>query len=217
MDRLTLLFWLWMQFLAFNVIWALTQAAVASTLGARPVDVSLGYGPTLLSWRMAGIGWAFRPLVLGSSVGFEEPPPREDAPKHNRLHSLPMPLHAAVIVLPWLVQLAIAMTLLGPGEGLRQFTSGFTQPFELSALPGRVERFIEVVRQGELLRAWGLMSAKLAAINLLPLPMLAGGSLLLLPWRGRMPVWAGILAVLTLLGFLPWGGYVLYLGFTAVF
>jgi hypothetical protein len=217
MDRLTLLFWLWMQFLAFNVIWALTQAAVASTLGARPVDVSLGYGPALLSWRLAGIGWAFRPLVLGSSVGFEEEPVQQDAPKHNRLHSLPMPLHAAVILLPWLVQVAIAMTLLGAEEGLHQFVSGFTQPFELSALPGRVERFIDIVRQGELLRAWGLMSAKLAAINLLPMPMFAGGSLLLLPWRGRMPVWAGLLAALCLICAIPWGGYVLYAACTAVF
>ena len=217
MDRLTLLFWLWMQFLAFNLIWALTQAAVASTLGARPVGVRLGHGPALLAWRMAGIQWSFHPLILGSSVGFDEPPAQQDAPAHNRLHALPRPLHAAVIVLPWAMLVAVAMTLLGAREGLHQFVTGFTLPFELSALPGRIERFIGLLREGELLRAWGLASAKAAAFNLLPLPMLAGGALLLLPWRGRMPVWAGILMALSVLCALAFSLYVAYLTLTAIF
>ncbi len=217
MDRLTVLFWLWTLFLAVNVLWALAQAAVASTLGARPVMVTVGYGPVLLSWRMGGIAWALRPIALGSAVGFDEPQSQQDAPSLNRLNALPRPLHAAVILLPWVVQVLIAMTLLGATEGLHQFVHGFTLPFQLSALPGRVERFVDLLRHGELVRAWGLMSAKLAALNLLPIPMLAGGSLLLLPWRGRYPVWAGLLGAVGLLAALPWAAWVAYLVLAAVF
>ncbi|AEI68527.1 hypothetical protein [Corallococcus macrosporus] len=210
MDRLSLLFWLWMLFFAVNALWALAQAAVASTLGVRPVSVVLGYGPTLLSARLGSILWAFRPLALGSAVTFDEPS-AQGAPTQSRLLQLAPPLHAAVILLPWAVQVAIAMACLGPSEGLRHFVSGFALPFEPSLLPGRVERFLALLQDGDLLRAWGLMSAKLAALNLLPLPALAGGTFLLLPWRKGYPVWAGLLGVLGLLAAVPWALYVLYL------
>jgi hypothetical protein len=215
MDRASQFLWLWMLFFAVNALWALTQAAVASTLGARPVLVDLGFGPILLSGRVAGILWSLRPIALASSVGFIEA--SEDAPPRNRLQQLPLPMHAAVILLPWAVQVAIAMTCLGASEGLHQFVHGFTLPFELSLLPGRVERFLALLRDGELLRAWGLLSAKLAALNLLPLPMLAGGQVLLLPWRNGYPVWAGLLQLLSYLAVLPWAGYVIYLTLTTLF
>ncbi|ABF86698.1 hypothetical protein MXAN_5067 [Myxococcus xanthus DK 1622] len=208
MDRLSQLLWLWMLFFAVNALWALAQTAVASTLGARPVSVVLGYGPTLLSARLGSILWAFRPLALGSAVSFDEPV--EGAPAKSRLLQLSPPLHAAVILLPWAVQVAIAMACLGSTEALRQFVSGFAVPFEPSLLPGRVERFLALLRDGDLLRAWGLMSAKLAALNLLPLPALAGGTFLLLPWRKGYPVWAGLLGILGLLAAVPWVLYVLY-------
>ncbi|NMO21936.1 hypothetical protein HPC49_35425 [Pyxidicoccus fallax] len=215
MDRVTPFLWLWMLFFAVNAIWALAQAAVASTLGARPTLVDLGFGPRLLSTRLAGIVWSFRPIALASSVGFTEA--AEDAQPKNRLQQLSLPMHAAVILLPWCFQVAIAMVCLGASEGLHQFVHGFTLPFELSLLPNRVERFLALLRDGELLRAWGLVSAKLAAINLLPLPMLAGGQVLLLPWRNAYPVWAGLLNLLSLMAVLPWAGYVAYLVLTTLF
>ena len=126
-------------------------------------------------------------------------------------------MHGAVILLPWVVQVAIAMACLGAAEGFRQFLHGFALPFEISALPGRIERFVELLRNGEMLRAWGLISAKLAAINLLPMPSLAGGQFLLLRWRERFPVWAGLLNVACTLYALPWAVYVAYLFVTTVF
>ncbi|MBZ4418999.1 hypothetical protein [Myxococcus sp. RHSTA-1-4] len=217
MDRVTPFLWLWMLFFAVNALWALAQAAVASTLGARPVLVDLGFGPILLSGRMGGIVWSFRPIALASSVGFTEAQTAEGVPPKNRLQQLSLLMHAAVILLPWVVQVAIAMTCLGASEGLHQFVRGFTLPFELSLLPGRVERFLALLRDGEFLRAWGLLSAKLAAINLLPLPLLAGGQVLLLPWRNAYPVWAGLLHLLSMLAVLPWAGYVAYLVITTLF
>jgi hypothetical protein len=109
------------------------------------------------------------------------------------------------------------MACLGAAEGLRQFLHGFTLPFELSALPGRIERLVALLQHGELLRAWGLVSAKMAAINLLPLPILAGGQFLLLPWRERYPVWAGLLNMLSVLVAVPWAVYVVYLVVRTVF
>ncbi|WP_426753615.1 hypothetical protein [Myxococcus sp. Y35] len=215
MDRLSQLFWLWMLFFAVNALWALAQAAVASTLGARPVSVVLGFGPTLLSGRLGGILWAFRPLALGSSVGFDDPV--DGAQSRSRLLQLSPPLHAAVILLPWAVQVGIAMACLGPTEALHQFLSGFAVPFQPALLPGRVERFLALLQHGELLTAWGLMSAKLAALNLLPLPALAGGAFLLLPWRKGYPVWAGLLGIIGLLAAVPWVLYVLYVIITVLF
>lgn len=214
MDRLAPFLWLWMLFFAINVLWALAQAAVASTLGARPVLVDLGIGPILLTGRLGGIVWSFRPIAVASAVGFTEE--AEDAPKRNRLQQLSLPMHGAVILLPWVTQVFIAMACLGATEGLHQFVHGFTLPFELSALPRRIETLVALLRNGELLRAWGLMSAKLAALNLLPLPILAGGQFLLLPWRERYPVWAGLLNLLSVLAALPWAVYVAYLVVTTV-
>ncbi|MCY1021477.1 hypothetical protein [Pyxidicoccus sp. MSG2] len=215
MDRLVPFLWLWLLFFAVNVLWALAQAAVASTLGARPVLVDLGIGPVLLTGRLGGIVWAFRPFAIASAVGFTEEP--ADAPKVNRLQQLSLPMHGAVILLPWVTQVAIAMVCLGATEGLHQFVHGFTLPFELSALPGRIERLVALLRNGELLRVWGLLSAKLAAINLLPMPILAGGQFLLLPWRERYPLWAGLLNLLSVLVALPWAVYVAYLVVTTIF
>ncbi|GHG81739.1 hypothetical protein [Comamonas sp. JC664] len=210
MDRLTQLFWIWMLFFAVTVLWALAQAAVASTLGARPVAVVLGFGPTLFSGRLGGILCAFRPIPGASSVSFSEPA-QDGAPARDRLLALSPAQHAAVILLPWAFPVAIAMVCLGPSDALRHFVSGFALPFQLPQLPGRVERLLALIQHGEFLRAWGLMNAKMAALNLLPLPALAGGTFLLLPWRKGYPVWAGLLGMLGLLAAVPWALYVLYL------
>ncbi|MCY1002213.1 hypothetical protein OWM54_34175 [Myxococcus sp. MISCRS1] len=218
MDRAALLFWLWMLFFTVNALWALSQAAVASSFGVRPTLVKLGVGPRLFTLSLGGIQWALRPLVpFGSAVSFEDPTQdaaSSKAPADNRLRQLPVARHAATIVLPWAVLVGVAMACLGPGEGLRHFVTGFALPFQVSLLPERIERFVAVLRDGELLRAWGLLSAKVAAANLLPLPVLAGGSLVMLPWRNqreRVPVWAASLNLLMMAFALPWACYVVYL------
>ncbi|MCP3140753.1 hypothetical protein [Pyxidicoccus xibeiensis] len=215
MDRLVPLLWLWLLFFSVNTAWALSQAAVASLLGARPVSVDLGMGPILLSNRLGGVVWNLRPFAIGSAVGFTEEP--EDAPKRDRLKHLSTPLYAAVILLPWAVPVALAMATLGVDEALHQLVHGFTVPFEFSALPGRVERFFVLLEHGELLRAWGLLNAKMAALNLLPLSFFAGGQLLRLPWRNREPRWLGTLHLLSFLVGAGWGLYVIYVVLTVVF
>ncbi|AKF82775.1 hypothetical protein MFUL124B02_30305 [Myxococcus fulvus 124B02] len=217
MDRAALIFWLWMLFFTVNALWALSQAAVASSFGVRPTRVKLGVGPRLFTLSLGGIQWALRPLVpFGSAVSFEEETAEgaSKPPVDNRLRQLPVALHAGTILLPWAVLVGVAMACLGPGEGLRHFLSGFALPFQLSLLPERIERFVTLLRDGELLRAWGLLSAKVAAANLLPLPVLAGGSLVMLPWRNqreRVPVWAASLNLLAMAFALPWACYVVYL------
>lgn len=223
MERAALLFWLWMLAFAVTALWALSQAAVASSFGVRPTLVKLGAGPRLVTLSLGGIQWAVHPLIpLVSAVRFDGPPvdASTEAPAENRLHQLPVFLHAATILLPWVLLIGVAVACLGAGEGLSQFLAGFTVPFQYSLLPGRIDRFVALLREGELLRAWGLASAKVAAINLLPMPILAGGSLLALPWRHRrsqLPVWAASLNFVTLLVLLPWAGYSLYLFGAAIF
>lgn len=223
MERAALLFWLWMLAYAVTALWALSQAAVASSFGVRPTLVKLGAGPRLITLSLGGIQWAVHPLIpLVSAVRFDGPPDdaSTEAPVENRLHRLHVVLHMATILLPWALLVGVAMACLGAGEGVRQFLTGFTVPFQYSRLPGRIDGFVALLRDGELLRAWGLVSAKVAAINLLPMPILAGGSLLALPWRhqrSRLPVWAAGLNFVTLLVLLPWVGYSLYLFGAAIF
>jgi hypothetical protein len=216
MDRVALFFWLWMLFLAVNVMWALAQAVVASAFGARPLAVQVGYGPRLLAWRMGGIGWSFHPFTLSSSATFE--PAAEDASLGNRLKKLPQPLHALALAIPWYVQIGVAMACLGPAEGFQQFTAGFPAVFDLAALPGRVERFVGLLREGELIRAWGIMSARMAALNLLPIPTLAGASLMLLPWRNASPApaWVKPVGLALAAVVVPWVLYVVWLFVNAI-
>ncbi|MCY1015765.1 hypothetical protein [Pyxidicoccus sp. MSG2] len=218
MDRVALFFWLGMLFVAVNIMWALAQAVVASAFGARPLTVQVGYGPKLLAWRMAGIGWSLHPIVLGSSASFT--PEAEDGADatslKSRLNKLPPPLHALSLAIPWYVQIGVAMACLGPAEGFHQFTEGFPAVFNIPALPGRVERFVGLLRDGEVLRAWGIMSARMAALNLLPIPTLAGGYLMLLPWRDKSPTWVRPVAIALLAVVLPWAGYVAYLFVRAI-
>lgn len=78
-DRLSQHFWFWGRFFAVHALWALAQTAVASAFGARPVSLGLGDGP-LLSARLESILWAFRPVMLGSAVSFDEPGESASAP-----------------------------------------------------------------------------------------------------------------------------------------
>ncbi|NVJ21545.1 MULTISPECIES: hypothetical protein [Myxococcus] len=211
MDRVALFFWLWVLFLAVNVMWALAQAVVASAFGARPLAVRIGYGPQLVAWRMAGIGWSLHPITLGSSASFV--PEAEEGSTEtlkSRLLALPPPLHALALAVPWYVQIGVAMACLGPAEGFHQFTEGFPAVFNLPALPGRVERFVGLLRDGELVRAWGIMSARMASLNLLPIPSLAGGYLMLLPWREKSPTptWVRPVAAVLLAISLLWAVWV---------
>ncbi|MFP2925985.1 site-2 protease family protein [Pyxidicoccus sp. 3LG] len=219
MDRLTLLLWLWMMVFAVSVIWALSQAAVTSAFGVRPLDVRVGYGPKLVAWRMAGIDWSLHPITFGGSASFAPRP--EDAPQEpplkSRLNKLPPPLHALSLAIPWYVQIGVAMACLGPAEGFHQFTEGFPAVFNLAAMPERVERFVGLLRDGELVRAWGIMSARLAALNLLPIPTLAGGYLMLLPWRDKSPKWVTPVSIALFALVIPWSLYVAYLFVRAIF
>ncbi len=44
-----------------------------------------------------------------------------------------------------MIQVAIAMACLGTTEGMHPFVHGFNLLFELSALPGRIERFLALL------------------------------------------------------------------------
>ncbi|QAT83343.1 hypothetical protein EJ065_1745 [Corallococcus coralloides] len=209
MDRLSLIFWLWMLSFGITFVWALVQVMVGRAVGARPGSVVLGYGPTLGKCHIGGILWSFRPIPGGSGVSFKGS--TKDTESHDSLLQLSAPRYAAAVLLPWVVQVTIGMACLGASEALRQFGSGFAMPFELFLLRGRVERFFALVQHGELVTAWGLLSVKMAALNLLPFPFLAGGTLLLLPWRKARPGWVDKLGLISLAAIVTWALYVIYL------
>lgn len=211
MERLVGVLGLWLLGMGATCVWTLAQVAVATALGARPCDVRVGSGPRMLAWRMGGMAWSFRPLMLNGSVGFKEEGV-EEPDGLDRVRRLPAARYLVAVLAPWAVMVLVAMLCLGASEGLRHFASGFTLLFEFSALPDRLRRLFLLVREGEWARAWGLLCAKMAAFNLLPLPLLAGGNVLFSPWRQRNPDWRGranAVGLVVLLGFYLYVLYVL--------
>ncbi|MGE6758240.1 site-2 protease family protein [Corallococcus interemptor] len=215
MVRLSLIFWLWLLCFGITVVWTLVQALVAWALGARPVSVVLGYGPTLVKCHIGGIRCSFRPIPGGGAVDFKDR--TEGAASPDSLLQLSAPRYAAAVLLPWVVQVTIGMACLGSSKALHQFASGFAMPFELFLLRDRVERFFALIQHGERVTALGLLSVKMAAVNLLPLPFFAGGALLFLPWRKARPEWVEKLALISLAAFVSWALYVSYLVITTLF
>jgi membrane-associated protease RseP (regulator of RpoE activity) len=56
--------------LALQAAYALPQAFVGSWVGLAIEEISLGFGPRIAGWRVMGTDWQFRPLPLGSWVKF---------------------------------------------------------------------------------------------------------------------------------------------------
>ncbi|RKH47254.1 hypothetical protein D7Y23_22425 [Corallococcus sp. AB050B] len=215
MDRLSLIFWLWMLCFGITLVWTLVQVTVGWAVGARPVSAILGYGPTLVKCHIGGIPCSFRLIPGGGAVSFKAL--TEGAASRDSLLQLSAPRYAAAVLLPWVVQVTIGMACLGPTKALHQFASGFAMPFELFLLRDRVEHFFALIQHGERVTALGLLSVKMAAVNLLPLPFFAGGALLFLPWRKARPDWVEKLALISFAAFMSWTLYVSYLVITTLF
>lgn len=115
--------------------------------------------------------------------------------------------------------LVTALVILTPAEGLRSFVNAFAQLFgALVGQPspvGEVAAFLERLGRGEWVGSLGTLAAKMAAVNLLPLPGITGGGIALTQlwewvWGRKIPdvfvtraAMVGFALFLTLLA--PWG------------
>jgi membrane-associated protease RseP (regulator of RpoE activity) len=207
--------WLWLLFAALSLLSGLGMVALCWALGARPRVVRFHIGPTLLSFRLLGVRWCLGPLPLGTGVAFTQEGEPEDPADPNPYLQLSFPRRLLVISGSVLGLLLIAGVCLSPGQALASVLSGFGQLVNVFQAPERVHAFLALRPEGFRL-SLGVLAAKMAALNLLPIPPLAGYVLLreaVRKLRSRppedssaLPIW-GFVLLLVLWGAWGWGVY----------
>lgn len=209
--------WLWLLATVISLVSGVVMALVCWGVGASLSEVRFHVGPPLLSFRIRGVKWSLGFLNFAASVTFEPLGIRRDGSDNNSFLQLPLLLRLIVHASTVAGMLLLAVACLSPARGLAAFTSGFEQVVNVMLARERVVAFLALLRTEGFVPALGVLSAKLAALNLLPLPPLTGYLMLRELWQGifkartpneGIPAW-GILVVLLL--FLSWG-YGLYEG-----
>jgi peptidase M50-like protein len=209
--------WLWLLATVISLVSGVTMALVCWGVGASLSEVRFHVGPPLLSFRIRGVKWSFGFLNLGASVTFEPLGIRRDGSDNNSFLQLPLILRLIVHTSTVAGMLLLAVACLSPARGLAEFTSGFEQVLNVLLARERVVAFFALLRTEGFVPALGMLSAKLAALNLLPLPPLTGYLMLRELWRGiftprtrsdAVPAWGTLLVLMLLLGW----GYGLYEG-----
>jgi len=198
-----------------------TMAVVGSALGAQLLSVAFGAGPTL--WRTPR--FHLLALPIGGAVRFlhsvDDPVP--EGAEHRALDRRPLLAQLATLLSGCAVLLALAVGLLGAG-GIAAFLAlpaqlfgGAISPFgDAQALLHQAALGVQAAPFSAVL---GVVAAKVAALNLLPLQLLNGGAALAVLGRrlGVAGLWPAaamhalfcVWAALALAWFLALGTYVI--------
>jgi hypothetical protein len=209
--------WLWLLMTVISLASGVMMALVCWSVGASLSEVRFHLGPPLLTLRLLGVKWSFGFLNTGANVVFEPLGIRRDGTDDNSFLRLALPLRLIALASTVAGMLLLAVGCLSPERGLAAFTSGFEQVVNILLARERVAAFFALLRTEGFWPALGMLSAKLAALNLLPLPPLTGYMLLRELWQGiftprtrneGVPTWGITLVLLLLLGW----GYGLYEG-----
>lgn len=202
-------------------------------LAARAVGIPIagfhvGFGPKLWSCRWRGTECCFRAFPLG---GFVQPAIRDDAafreipltrrlafflggPLANLMTAVPLfaLVHLAregfsvhgVLVEPWIR--TVQMT----GRVLAILPRVFVEPEAVSGVIGIVADGGRLAAQGYELELAILLSLSLGVLNLLPIPILDGGHVVLACLEEKFPPMVWLRAPLTVVGVVLLAGVMLY-------
>jgi hypothetical protein len=206
--------WLWLLVTSISLTCGLGMVGLCWALGAPPRAARFHVGPSLIAFRLFGVLWSFGPLTFGTSLAFTPEGVPEDSPENPYLR-LSFPRRLLALSSSVLGMLLIAGLCLGPQRALAEVLSGFGQVVNVLRAGARVHAFLALWPEGFRL-SLGVLAAKLAALNLLPLPPLAGYMLLREVARRlrkrpeahatSTPVWSFVL-LLVLWGGWGWGLY----------
>lgn len=192
-------------YVAAGLLVSITAYAVATAVagrmaGLRIASVTVGAGPALASAGIAGTRLQFAPLPISSRVQFE------DLPGQN-LAGLPLLVNLLVQVAGPAAMAVMAVLLLG-NEALDVIARVWKGAFGLFGpdAAASMHAAIEAIGNAGPLRTIGLITAANAAVQLLPLPPLPGGMVLMRAvfgndLQGRAAQWAfkaGLLGCLIL-------------------
>jgi len=157
-------------------------AVAGHAAGVTVREVALGWGPVL-----ARIGkLRLRPVPVSGYVRFKDAraEPLEPGDTADAFDHQPLGVQLAITLSGSLLLLVLALSMLG-ADGLFAFASAFGQVIEGALSPlGAAQHLLAAgsafAQAQPFALTLGLVAAKLAAVNLLPLPALNGGQALAL-------------------------------------
>lgn len=163
--------------LAAHLLFAGLTYALLAAMGGRAHTVSVGT-PRLIRFRAGGVNVEIGALPLVAHVQIVGLLPGDEDDRPGSWRHLGLARRLAVLAAPWPLLLAIAALCLGPQRALGSFAHAPAQAvLPLDATP-LVRGLLAVMAAGPFPVVLGVVCAKLAAFNLLPLPTLAGGRML---------------------------------------
>jgi len=168
---------LYLALFAQTSLFVLSTWAITTAVGGRATTVHLGT-PRVFRFKLAGsdIELGLAPLAASVTLLGRGPIDTYDGPGSFRRLGLAKRL--TIILGPWILTLLVAVLCLAPSRAFSSFANAFPQIlFVLDPTP-LVRGFLRVLRAEPLSITIGVLFAKLAAMNLLPLLGLAGGAAL---------------------------------------
>lgn len=166
--------WLWLLSTVINLVSGLVMALVPWGVGARPTEVRFHQGPSLWAFRIQGIRWSFGLMPFGASVSFKSSGSDETEGKENAFTRLSPPRRLIVSAVGCYGMILLALVCLPPSRGVAEIASGFEQIVNVFSARQRVLAFFSLLETEGFWTALGVLSAKLAALNLLPIPPMPG-------------------------------------------
>jgi len=154
------------------VVHVSAMAAMSFLLKRQMREVCYGFGPRMIRRRSRGMRWTVRWIPLGGYV------------KHWDWDRLPFWKEICLQLIGPIALYLIALSILGPKKSSGMFLSGFGQIILGALHPWAIgkELVLEMAQYtsaNSFISLFGAMSAKLCASQLLPLPTLNGGAILM--------------------------------------
>jgi membrane-associated protease RseP (regulator of RpoE activity) len=178
---------------ACNILFSLAQAIAGIFLGATLEEINLFFGKELVRFAYRGVVIKIGCVPSGCSVKFAG----EKRP--NAFGDLHPFRRMAILAAGPASLLALAVLCLGPADADAKVGRGCVQ-FVLPIVPRAtawaggtpkelVERLLTLLHDQPSRVVLGIVASKLVAINLLPIPPLCGGQILmiLVGWRKGLP------------------------------
>lgn len=172
---------------AIALTWAVCTALAGASVGAVPTRIALFAGPSVRIGQVGGTELRLGLLPLGSSVRFlgddGEDEVRLGAEDRKSYETLPLVTRLTIVAIGWVPLFLFAQAVLGLRPAATEFLQAFEQIFRYLRDPafaaGAAAWFKGCVTAGRWTEAAAVLGMKMIAFNLLPLPLLAGGQILL--------------------------------------
>jgi membrane-associated protease RseP (regulator of RpoE activity) len=155
------------------IIHVFTMAFAGWFVGAQVQEVSLFFGPRLLRYNFRGTWFNIHYIPMGGSVKLDD--------NFQRIHPLKRIFTASAGCIGLFL---LAAGVFGFSGAYTKIVSGFTQITNgalspRSVAPDLLVALYSFLKANSVLACVGLVASKFAAANLLPIPMLNGGDIML--------------------------------------